>query len=65
MHTVRDAKVFIDSLNPEQRRALASALLIYSSDAGDDQHTTALASRLCEAILLARTISHIGGWKHY
>ena len=65
MHTVRDARVFVESLNFEQRRALASALLMYSNDASDDeQHMTALASRLCEAILLARTISHIGGWRH-
>jgi len=64
MHTVRDARVFVESLNSEQRRALASALLMYSSDASEEQHTNALASRLCEAILLARTISHIGGWRH-
>lgn len=65
MHTVRDARVFVESLNFEQRRALASALLMYSSDGADEQHVHALASRLCEAILLARTISHIGGWRHY
>ena len=64
MHTVRDARVFVESLNFEQRRALACALLIYRIEEGDEEReTSALAARLCEAILLARTVSQMGGWR--
>jgi hypothetical protein len=60
MNTVKDAKVFVESLNEDQRRALANALLIH---ANGRINGTALATRLCETILLARAVHHITQWK--
>jgi hypothetical protein len=64
MHTVKDTRVFVESLNLEQRRALACALLLYKVEEDNgERETSALATRLCEAILLARTVSQMGGWR--
>ena len=60
MHTVKDAKIFVDSLNEDQRRALANALLLHTAGRING---TALATRLCEAILLARAVRHVTEWK--
>lgn len=67
MHTVKDARVFVESLNAEQQRALSNALLLVAGDGGPNEvdHINALSARLCEAILLARAVSHIAIWRHY
>jgi hypothetical protein len=59
MHTVKDARIFVDSLNADQRRALANALLV----AGRDYNANLVAARLCEAILLARAVQNVSLWR--
>jgi hypothetical protein len=60
VNTIKDARVFVDSLNEDQRRALANALLLHVNGR---INSTALAARLCETILLARAVHHITQWK--
>lgn len=57
MHTLRDARVFVDSLNDDQRRALAVELKLSDRVSSSD-----LALRLCEAFLLLRAIRHVSRW---
>lgn len=60
MNTIKDAKIFVDSLNEDQKRALANALLIQPHARTSP---TALATRLCEAILLVQAVHHVTQWK--
>lgn len=62
MHTVKDARVFVESLNLEQRRALSGALLM-PGDAREQDELNLLAGRLWNAILLVRVVAHVARWK--
>jgi hypothetical protein len=59
VHTVKDAKIFVESLNEDQRRALADGLMLPARASA-----TLIATRLCEAILLARAVHHISHWRN-
>lgn len=58
MHNLKDAKIFVESLNEDQRRALAQGLLLYGRFS-----STALATRLCEVLMLAKAVHHLTQWR--
>ena len=69
MHTYRDAQIFVESLNCDQRRALANALFLEPRNAdlaptrSNEREMRLIASRLCEVIQMVRTMRTIVQWE--
>jgi hypothetical protein len=68
MHNIKDAKVFIESLNVDQRRALAYALLIAPPDGRGlptvkyESQVGKMAERLADAFALLRAVRAVTRW---